>query len=158
MDVCLTARLTFISKHLLTHSCIAGTIIIAWNEAILYFHSKLLMVVYIKVNLAFTDSLHMLHCEYGNNPQGFSKSYCIFMLSWLVILHLSFFFFPFYTKIPVLVGVEIQYDVKGTVQLYEMMLLLPLPWMTLDTPTDMLKIQDLSFLIFLCLILFHVVF
>lgn len=85
------------------------------------------MMVYIEVSLAFTNSLHMLHCEYGNNPQGFSKSYCIFMLSWPVILHLSFFFFPFYTKIPVLVGVEIQYDVKGMVQLYEMMLLLPLP-------------------------------
>jgi len=114
------------------------------------------MVVYITVSLAFTNSLHMLHCEHVNDPQDSpSESFSIFMLSWLAVPHLPFFFFPL---TPVLVRVEIHCDVKGTVRLYDMILLLPLPFMTLDNPTDMLKIKDLSLLTLLCLIVLHIVF
>lgn len=58
VNVCLSERLTFFSKPILTHSCIAGTIVIMWNEAILYSCSKLLIVVHLKNTLAFTDSAY----------------------------------------------------------------------------------------------------
>lgn len=137
----MTTRLASILKNLLTHSSISTTVIVMWNEAILKFHSKLLRAFYIKVCLAFTSYLRMLHSEYGNNPQHISEPQTS---CWALWLHCTFLFLSF-LHTSTFASWSIC-DIEGTAQLHVMMLLLTLSRMTHDNPADMLRIWDLSFL------------